>query len=491
MTTIFDSVQWLTSPTACWTIQYEYQRSGNNMQYRFYWKVWLKYSSSWYNTGLQLRLFINGVQNDVTVKSSGTDKGWSYEGTTGWYTVANKNTGTTPFYASLYDTDHGTTKTTSSTYSLAVSPTPATLTSAPNFDDESNPTIQYSNPGGNEVTSLQACISLTGAAADIAYRDIPKTGTSYTFSLTDAERDVLRNATTTGNTRTVKFYVVSLIDGAYYTASKDVTLSIVNAAPSFTSSKISYVDSDSAVVAISGNNQHIIQNKSTLTATIGTATGTKGATISKYSISFNGSTKSISAGGSVSFGTVNSSSDLEISVTVTDSRGNNTTAKKTVTIVPYSPPSVLATLERLNNYENTTYFTPKVTIASINDKNALSSLTYKYKQSGGSYGSSKSVTNNTRYTLTCSNQNSFVFSVTAKDKFETVTNEFILSKGRFPLFIDTEKNAVGVNEFPSSGEALRVAGGLACFEDGIVLKTSTKSFKITVNDSGTLVITQI
>ena len=152
---------------------------------------------------------------------------------------------------------------------------------------------------------------------------------------------------------------------------------------------------------------------------------------------------------------------------------------------------MLATLERLNNYENTTYFTPKVTIASINDKNALSSLTYKYKQSGGSYGSSKSVTNNTRYTLTCSNQNSFVFSVTAKDKFETVTNEFILSKGRFPLFIDTEKNAVGVNEFPSSGEALRVAGGLACFEDGIVLKTSTKSFKITVNDSGTLVITQI
>lgn len=84
----------------------------------------------------------------------------------------------------------------------------ATITSAPNFNDNSNPTIYYSNPIGSGVYALQACISLTGDLADISYRDIGKIGTSYTFNLTDDERTVLRNATT-GNppSRTVKFII--------------------------------------------------------------------------------------------------------------------------------------------------------------------------------------------------------------------------------------------------------------------------------------------
>ena len=64
-------------------------------------------------------------------------------------------------------------------------PRQADITSAPDFNDEQNPTIGYSNPAGNSVNSLQACISLTGASADVSYRDIPKTGSSYTFNLTE------------------------------------------------------------------------------------------------------------------------------------------------------------------------------------------------------------------------------------------------------------------------------------------------------------------
>jgi hypothetical protein len=71
----------------------------------------------------------------------------------------------------------------------------ATITYAPNFNDESNPTIKYNNPAGKTVTSLQACISLDGSKADVSYRNIPKKGTSYTFDLTDEERNVLRENT--------------------------------------------------------------------------------------------------------------------------------------------------------------------------------------------------------------------------------------------------------------------------------------------------------
>ena len=51
----------------------------------------------------------------------------------------------------------------------------ASISKAPNFNDEENPTIEYYNPVGNAITSLQAAISLTGEAPDIAYRDIPIT----------------------------------------------------------------------------------------------------------------------------------------------------------------------------------------------------------------------------------------------------------------------------------------------------------------------------
>ena len=115
MQDIFNKSQWLSSPTAYWTIQYEYRRNGVDMQYRFYWKVWLGSSGGWYNNGLQLQMFLNGSPIVVTVKgyTSGTT-GWSYDGTTDWYTVANKTSGTTPFYAVLYDTSTSTTKVTSS-----------------------------------------------------------------------------------------------------------------------------------------------------------------------------------------------------------------------------------------------------------------------------------------------------------------------------------------------------------------------------------------
>ena len=72
----------------------------------------------------------------------------------------------------------------SASLTLKTIPRQASLTDAPNFNDEENPTISYSNPAGNNVTTLQACIANeSGTIIYCAYRDISKTGTSYTFSL--------------------------------------------------------------------------------------------------------------------------------------------------------------------------------------------------------------------------------------------------------------------------------------------------------------------
>ena len=340
MTSIFSSSQWNTSPKAYWTIQYEYQRSGANMQYRFYWKVWLGYSDSYYYDGLRLKLFLDGVQKDITVK--GYDKnqtGWSYDGTTEWYTVYNKSSGTTAFYAQLYDTNTSTTKATSSTYQLSVIASQATITSAPDFNDEQNPTIYYSNPSGTSVTSLQACISFDGSTDDIVYRDVPKTGTSYIFSLTDAERAVLRN-NTPKTSRKVIFYLKTVVGSNTYYDTEEKTLTIVNANPTFSASQVTYKDTNSATVAVTGNNQHIVQNKSVLSVTFTAATAIKGATITSYVVSVNGVAKPMSAAGTIEFGTINANSNLSMSVTAIDSRGNSTPVYKTVTIIPYAEPTV-------------------------------------------------------------------------------------------------------------------------------------------------------
>lgn len=341
MTALWTKSQWTSSPTAYWTVEYEYQRSGADMQYRFYWKVWLNTSTSWYYNGLQLRLFINGAQNNITVKGyNANEKGWSYDGTTGWYTVSNKTSGSVPFYAQLYDTNTKTVESTSSTYYLTVSPAQATLTSAPNFNDEENPTIYYSNPAGNDVTALDACITFTGSIDDIPYRPISKTGSSYTFNLTNAERRTLWNGTTE-NTRTVRFAVRTTIGTAVFYSTLEKTLSIVNANPTFTAAQLSYADIDADVVAVTGNNQSIVSGKSSLRISYTAATGNKSATISKYEFTLNGVTKTATAaGGAVDFGKVLTTKDLTLTVKVTDSRENSVTVTKNIPFILYSDPVI-------------------------------------------------------------------------------------------------------------------------------------------------------
>ena len=408
-------------------------------------------------------------------------------------TVVNNPAGHNLSSIQLYRNEDGTIRTfgasQTSTVSLTDIPRYATITNAPNFTDEENPTITYSNPAGSLVSSLRACISFDGNADNIAYREIPTGGTSYTFNFTDAERDVLRSATKTSNTMSVLFFIETVIGGGTYYSIVTKTLSIVNANPTFTASHFSYADVNTAVVAITGNNQHIVQRQSSLVATIDTAaTANKGANITQYTVSLNGVTKTVTGIGDISFGSINSSQDVTLTVTAKDSRGNTTTVSKTVTILAWSPPIFSATVERLNNYEDETYLTVDASISSVNGLNDMT-ITYMVMQSGGEYSDSVEIESNQRYTIECDKNFVHTFSITVVDSFGgRLTKEFTLPKGKFPLFIDTQRNAVGINEFPSEGEAFRVAGGVACFDDGIVLKTANKSYKITINDSGVLVI---
>ena len=205
-------------------------------------------------------------------------------------------------------------------------PRAANIVSAPNFNDEDNPKITYSNSAGSAITTLRACISLDGSKDDVAYRDISKTGTSYTFNLTEAERNVLRKATADSNSRTVRFYVMSVIGGETYRKSLEKTFSIINAAPVLAPTAI---DNGSVSKVLTGDASGTVIKGYNSMNVAANATAQKQATITSYKITCGG--KSITTAS----GTLSRVEQPTFQFTVTDSRGNKTTKIITKDFIDY------------------------------------------------------------------------------------------------------------------------------------------------------------
>lgn len=342
--------------------------------------------------------------------------------------------------------------------SLTKIPRQANLTSAPDFNDEANPTIGYSNPAGNSVSSLDACISLTGSKDDVGYRAVSKTGSSYTFNLTEAERNVLRNACPNSNSLSVKFYLRTVISGNTYYSILNKTMTIVNGNPTFSSNNVSYKDSNNTTVAVTGNNQKLVQSLSNLLVTITSATAKKGASISKYEATINGITNSITSAGNIDFGVINSANDLTLSVKTVDSRGNTTTISKIVKFLAWVLPTAIISLKRKNNYEDESYLTVNATYSSVDSQNSIT-INYQYKKTtDSSYSSQITINNNTKKILSLSKDYAWDFKIIITDRFGTTTYNTVLAKGKFILFIDTKKLSVGINCFPTNNESLELNG---------------------------------
>lgn len=149
----------------------------------------------------------------------------------------------------------------------------AILLSADNFADGVQPSIVYANPDGNAVDALEVCIRWT-EHPDIAYRAVPKTGQSYTFSLTDSEFSALINACT-GTSLKVKFTLRTTINGQYSYSTLERSFTVDNAHPLVSGA---VVDTNSATIALTGNSGTLIKYFSNAKATM-TATAQKGAAI--------------------------------------------------------------------------------------------------------------------------------------------------------------------------------------------------------------------
>lgn len=326
----------------------------------------------------------------------------------------------------------------------------ATIVTANDFTDETNPTLTYSNPSSS---SCDVSIEFTGGSITRAGAASGASG-SYTMQLTDSERTTLRNASRNSQTLKVAYVLKTTIDGKAYYSRAEREMNVVDAAHEL--GAVSYEDTNAATVAVTGDKSRIVQNHSALTVTIPTATAKKGATIASYTIAFGGVSKKVQSAGDVSIGAVDVSHSQALTVTATDSRGFTASQSVQVAVDDYSAPTAVIDLHRLNNFEPTTCITASARYSYLNGKNAVT-ITAKFKKvSDSSYGAPIELADSIQSTVTCDRDSAYDFVVTIADRLESTEYNLVLGKGIPSFFIDTEKSSVGVNCLPSQSDVLQL-----------------------------------
>ena len=417
-----------------------------------------KGGSSWYKAG-NFKAVINGI----TVYQSSTRINL-YEGTVvakGELQIAHNSDGKKSFSASAEAAIYLTTVNCkgSGTFDLPQISRFASITDAPDFTDEENPVLQYSNPAGTVATTLQAAISLDGLTADIPYRDVSKSKDNYKFSLTTAEKNTLLKATASAKSKTVYFLLKTVISGNTNIDKESAKFSVVNASP--TIGGATYKDTNSKTTGITGNNQIIIRNNSSLQITVTGLNAVKSASLKSISVNVNGAVTnaSISSGQSVmNVGHINVSANITAVITLTDSRGFTAKKNLPITVQNWTAPTAIITAQRKNNFYTETDLTVKGKYSSLGGKNDLT-IQYQYKRKiDSNYNSYTTVANNATTELSLDNKFQWNLRVKLKDLLGSTTYNLIVDKGIPIMFLDRELNSVGVCGFPTRENTLEIDG---------------------------------
>lgn len=299
---------------------------------------WASTSQTWFASAT-LNCWCDGQQQSANVSLS---KGGSVNASFTFHNIAHNNDGTKSVnwaWSCATGTSGLGTISNSGTQTLTQIPRQANITSCYDFNDEENPTMTFSNPGG---FALNARLEFAGT--NIKRDNIPNTG-SITFTLTDAERKLLRQKCT-GNSMTVRFVIATILNGnETWWSWFDKTMSIINATPIF--NNFTFADTNTKTVALTGNNQHCIQGYSNIKGIISVANkaiAQKEATMSKYRFAIGTQSVDINYSSTAEVsGIINNSPFGVFNMFATDSRNNSKVVMKLATkVIQYVKPVINA-----------------------------------------------------------------------------------------------------------------------------------------------------
>lgn len=253
------------------------------------------------------------------------------------------------------------------------------------FNDESNPWVEFSNPGGFQVN-----VRFEIGGQTVAQRN--NVGSRYNWTLSTAERNQLRTLTKNMKSQNIRTVVATVRGGGEASWDyRDNTFTVINANPQYTN--FTYKDKNPTTVAVTGNDQYFIQGQSELELTIDDADQAvplKLADMVKYNASISSISQDIPFSTSdivQSLGVLGVNSDTPLIVKAIDTRGYETAVSKTLKVLPYVVPQVTATARRVNNFETSTNIhiegvVSRLTVDGV-DKNAVNAtngVQYRYKK---------------------------------------------------------------------------------------------------------------
>lgn len=323
--------------------------------------------------------------------------------------------------------------------------------SMPNFTVGNKLTLGFYNPLNRSIT-----VNILGADGSQISNDTT-TGTSISGYNGATVVNRLLASLPNANSGT---YQVKVTYGSNVDTRTGGTYTINNAyAPSI--GALSYADTNTAVTAITGNNQNIVRNQSTVQFTAQGLTALEDATISSCSVNVNGNIYNLTVSGSTATGgnvTIDSATDLSVIFTVTDSRGNSATKELSVTMLDWTLPTAIIELHRQNNYYSATDINVNADYASVDDKNTITIKTRYKKVSGSSYSSYVTLQDSVTSTLTLDNLYEWDVQVLVSDRFGSTTYNLTVPLGMPIIYFDRLKNSVGINCFPQDNKSLEVNG---------------------------------
>jgi len=295
-------------------------------------------------------------------------------------------------------------------------------------------------------------------------------GTSLTFTI---PADKCRTALGSGTSTTTSANLTYTCVYSSWTTTKTGTLGInTSYTPSWSSNfaintAITYADIGSETTRITGNNQILVQGKSSWEYSLALtgnqaaiANSNSGSSIKEYQVSTDGGTSWTTRSASathISVGTVGSTAtSVTVKIKAVDYKGLETSVQtKTISVTPYTNPSGTISVNRQNNYGEVVQLkiNPSWAIASVNHEE-WAEVYYKLSTASTYTLLDDDVeTFNSLITLedTFDNTLSYDFKVILYDAFGEESNAILASVGPgMPiLFIDETVNGVGINTIPT------------------------------------------
>ena len=239
-------------------------------------------NSNFYSTG-PTTVYINGQQVYSQSRVSYTAQTFpaAKGSTSGSLTVQHSSNGSKTISVSLstaiYYSDVSTT---SGNWTLDSNPRAASIVSATDFTDETNPTITYSNPMGSSATLAAYIYDKNDSVALAGPFSLSATSGTATLSLTQAQKEALYAQVPSGGPSVdVLFWIkTTLGSSSYWSNSVKKKFSIVNAKPDV--KIITLIDTNNTTAYLTGGSA-IVKGHSDIDYKF-SATAKKGGTIASY-----------------------------------------------------------------------------------------------------------------------------------------------------------------------------------------------------------------